>query len=216
MRLGGGALLLVGGWLLYYAGVRIVGFLLGFLIGVLVTLSFLHALEFVGQGEGLLAYRTWLAAGLGLILGLISVRLMPKFYLLVVAVVFGLLGLAYQQGIVEPHAVAGHLPRSVEPYVTGPSGAVVMVAAFAAAGVILHRYLVILLTSACGASLIYSVVSASGAVPGLVPVLAGGGILIQLFLSHRLGARRKASQKEADLRRRRKGGQPPSGASPEE
>lgn len=185
-----------GGWLLYYAGIRIVGFLLGFLVGLLITLSFLKALEFVGQGESLLAYRHWLAVGFGVILGILNIRLMPKFYLLIVAVVFGLLGLAYHQGVVEPEALAGRVPSALEPYVTGKTGGAVLAVLFALGGVLLHRYLVILLTAACGASLVASVLNASAPRPWLLPVLAGCGILIQLFISHRVGAHRRDLRKE--------------------
>lgn len=197
-RLVCGILLLFGGWILYCAGIRIIGFLLGVLIGVLVILVLFQAFEIMGVAEGLQAYKYWIAFGLGFLLGLVNLRLIVKFYLLLVAGAFGLLGLAYQQAILEPLSAEGELPPSLEPYLSGFWGAVLFTVVFAVAGALLHRYLVILLSSAAGASLLLPLLPAPAALPVMLPVLTGGGILVQLLVSRRWGVKPRSFRKEAE------------------
>jgi hypothetical protein len=192
---------------LYCAGIRVVGFLLGAAIGFLVILVMFQALEFLGWGKGLHDYRYWIAGFLALIVGVINVRLVMKFYLLLVGIAFGLLGLAYHQGILEPLAAEGKVPPEVEKYVSGLLGGVIFTVVFATAGVLLHRYLIILLSAAFGAYFLLPVLPSQLAFPALLPLLSGIGILVQLFLSQRWGVEPRSFRKddEEEGKRKKKG-----------
>jgi hypothetical protein len=206
-RVAGGVLILVGGWVLYRVGIRFIGFLLGFFFGLLFGFTFLRFLEIMGVAPGLVEYREIIAIGLAVIVGIINFFLIIKLYYLVVAAVFGVMGWAYHAGVFAPPPFEGGLPGGLgagtgEPWVT-----LIFVLVFAVVGVILHKYLVILLTSAGGAALIVSAFPPEDRVPALTPILAAVGILVQFLVSRKVGVHPRSFRKaEAEDAKGKKSG----------
>jgi hypothetical protein len=202
VRIAGGMLLLVGGWVLYRAGIRFIGFLLGFFFGVLFGFTFLRFLELMGFAPGLVEYREIIAIALGVIVGVINFWLIVKLYYLVVAATFGVMGWAYHAGVLAPAPFDGGLPAGLGAQIGEPWVTLLFVLVFAVVGVLLHKYLVILLTAAGGAALVVSAFPPEERIPALTPILAAIGILVQFLVSRKMGVHprslRKAEEKQGD------------------
>jgi len=196
-RVASGVLLLAGGWILYRAGIRVVGFLLGFFIGLLFSLTLLRALEIMEVAPGLQQYRNVIAVGLAIMHGLLNAVFIIKLYYLVVAAAFGLVGWAFHQGYLVPSVFEGGLPAGLGVQIPEPWLTIGIVAVFAIVGVLLHKYLVILLTAAAGAALVVSALPPDDRLPALTPVLAAAGILVQFLISRKVGVPPQSLRKAA-------------------
>jgi hypothetical protein len=200
----GGLLLLLAGWMLYRVGLRVLGGLLGLLIALLLVCLVLHT-PFVRQDariESIQAYVYLGAAVIGAFVGALAVM---KVYYVLVAIAFGLMGLVWQQGSwFQSWAKELHY-LSWERLLTGAGGAALCAAGFALLGVLLHRHLVILLTSMSGSILIVSHLPERYQYPFIVPLLTVLGILFQLgIIRHRRAAKSSVSRKETGQSRRNK------------
>ena len=185
----GGILLVFSGWILYRAGLRVLGGLMGLLIALLLVFLVLHT-PFVHNDPRIEPIRGYIYLGAAAVGGLVGALVVIKVYYVLVAIAFGLLGLVWQQGTWFQTWVEGLHSRSWESLLTGVSGALLCAVVFALLGVLLHRYLVILLTATSGSIVILSHLPTRFQHPLIVPLLTVLGALFQL----RIIRRRKKSR----------------------
>lgn len=166
-----GALLCVAGWLLYRVSLRIVGFILGALIGAMVGFTF----SVVAAEFGYSGYSTIIIAACALLLGLINAYLFYKLYLVGIFIICSIAGYLVLSG---PDAVVFlerfNLPDAA--WVPFAGGLLI-----GAGMLLLHRYVVIVLTSLAGSGLLMAGLQIEEHRWLFVAFLIGG-ILIQLGL----------------------------------
>lgn len=163
-----GVLLCVAGWGLYRLGLRVVGFILGALVGAMVGFTF----GFVTAQFGHADYNVLIIAACAILLGLINAYLFYKVYLVGIFILCSIAGYY----VMSLPATAEMLQRFNLPDAGWIPFAVGLL--IGAGMLLLHRYVVIVLTSLAGSGLL---VLATEQKWLLIPLLAGG-ILIQLGL----------------------------------
>lgn len=171
-----GTLLLFGGWSLYRAGIRLIGFLIGCALGAALTYTVLALLQ--SQQPALRPYVPWITAGVAVLVGLLNARLFLKLYYLVVFVAGAVYGVALKIHWLDAWPPAVEWMESVGFLARSPWGEIVAGLLLGVLCVVLHRYLIIVLTALSGSALI----ALSTRFYWAFPVLLIVGILSQLRL----------------------------------
>lgn len=166
-----GVALCIGGWTLYRFGLRAVGFLLGAGVGLFLTQVAAHTADLMGRPFEA-AWMPWIAIGCMLILGILNAWLFYRLYLVGVFFLTTVAAYALVQSMQNLEGVASI------PYADTWYAAVGVAVVAGLAAVVLQRYIVILLTSLVGASL---VAQGTGLAWILIPCLLAG-VLVQLRL----------------------------------
>jgi len=147
-----GTLLLFGGWSLYRAGIRLVGFLMGCAIGAIVSYTFLFLLS--RQQPAIQSYVPWIVAGVAILVGLLNMRIFLKLYYLLAFVFGAICGAALKIHWLDQWPPAAQWMERLGPLAQSPWGELIAAALLGFLCVALHKHLIILLTSLFGSSLI--------------------------------------------------------------
>ena len=169
-----GTLLTFGGWTLYRAGIRLIGFLIGCVIGVALSYTILSL--FAHQHPSLGPYIPWIVVGVALLLGLLNAKIFMKMYYLVVFVAGAVYGAMLKVNWIDSWPVAAGWMDSLGPVGESPWGELIAAVLLGLLCVVLHRYLIIVLTSLLGSALI----ALSSGIHWTFPLFVLLGLLFQL------------------------------------
>ena len=138
-----GTLLLFGGWSLYRAGIRLIGFLIGCALGGVLAYTVLALLS--TQQPALRSYVPWITAGVAVLLGLLNARLFLKLYYLVVFIAGAVYGVALKLNWLDAWPPAAEWIKSLGLLGRSPWGELIAALVLGLLCVVLHKYLIILI-----------------------------------------------------------------------
>ena len=172
-----GALLIGFGWVLYRFGIVLLGFFLGAVGGLSVAQLAARMVAEIPE--------TWWVLVIGVLVGgFAGMILLRGFYFLGVFIVSGLWAWNVKTSLLnDPWVFKRWSLPSVEQFWTSNLGTLAFAVVVALMIIVLHRFIVIVLTSGVGALMIGS----RYPVPGLVYLLFVGGIMVQLGLMKQFG-----------------------------
>lgn len=147
-----GTLLVFGGWGLYRVGIRAVGFLIGALIGV--ALSYAIMLLLIHQHPSLEPYALWIILLTALLLGLLNARIFLKFYYLVIFIAGAIYGAMLKTQWLDQWEPAMEYMERLGVLGQSPWGEIIAALILGLLVLLLHKYVIILLTSILGSALI--------------------------------------------------------------
>jgi len=147
-----GTLLLFLGWGFYKTSLKILGFLIGCALGVAV--SYLPLSLLARQQPSIETYLPWIVGVVALVLGFINSRLFMKLYYLVVFLVGAFYGAAIKMSLLDQWPEAVRWVDRLGPIGQSPWGEILAALILGLICVILHKYLIILLTCLIGSALI--------------------------------------------------------------
>ena len=185
-----GTLLVFGGWSLYRGGIRLIGFLIGAAIGLAMAYTVLILLA--GAHPSIRPYVPWVTLGFAVLLGLLNARLFLKFYYVVVFIVGAVYGVALKVNWLNQWPRAVEWVDALGPLGKSPWGEMLAGVALGLLCVVLHKHLIILLTSILGSALI----AVSTQIYWLLPLFVILGIVSQLKLLRVFRIRPQSRRKE--------------------
>lgn len=147
-----GTLLLFLGWGLYRTSLKVIGFLIGCALGAAVSYVPLSLLA--RQQPEIVTYLPWIVGFIALLLGFINARLFMKIYYLVVFLVGAFYGAAIKINLLDQWPEAIRWMARLGPIGQSPWSEILAALILGLICVILHKYLVILLTCILGSALI--------------------------------------------------------------
>ncbi len=177
-----GTLLLFLGWGLYKTSLKILGFLIGCALGIAV--SYLPLSLLARQQPEIETYLPWIVGFVAIVLGLINARLFMKIYYLVVFLVGAFYGAAIKMSLLDQWPEAVRWVDRLGPIGQSPWGEILSALILALICVLLHKYLVILLTCLIGSALIVIPVDSllNVRIYWAFPILIGIGLISQFGL----------------------------------
>jgi len=177
-----GTLLLFLGWGLYKTSLKILGFLIGCALGVAV--SYLPLSLLARQQPEIETYLPWIVGFVAIVLGLINARLFMKIYYLVVFLVGAFYGAAIKMSLLDQWPEAVRWVDRLGPIGQSPWGEILSALILGLICVLLHKYLVILLTCLIGSALIVIPVDSilNVRIYWAFPILIGIGLISQFGL----------------------------------
>ncbi len=192
-----GTLLLFLGWGLYKTSLKILGFLIGCALGVAV--SYLPLSLLASQQPEIETYLPWIVGFVAIVLGLINARLFMKIYYLVVFLVGAFYGAALKMSLLDQWPEAVRWVDRLGSIGQSPWGEILAALVFGLICVLLHKYLVILLTCLIGSALIVIPVDSllNVRIYWAFPILIGIGLISQFGLLRVFSVRPRGREQAA-------------------